>query len=499
MNVVSMPAIAAMCFALVPPAHAEQISVDFQSPIRLLTHAGSGFLHSFTTSTPTDNLVIPLRPQLFRSYPESGDSGAFPTYDRAAAMGAKTQLVVSDAYGYESPLPGDGGSWVAWEDLCRELVNHATLEGKAVQYDLWNEPDIDLFWSGSKEQWLETWKRGVQAIRALDPAATIVGPSMSSYSNAFLPMHEFLTYARDNSVLPNVISWHQFNGNFTADVNDLRAFTAAQGININRISLNEIVDQVDTTKPGVLPRYFAQIERNGIESAVHSCWDESPGVNACLNGSLDGLLTSDTKQPRSTWWTYERYGKMTGTSVSTVNSETLDAVASRDTGAAYILLGRFDVPDAGNDAQLFLTNLGSIADLIQNGKIHVLAERIVDSGLAASVGSVTTINANFTVANGQLIISLPNFNAFDAYFVTLIAPLPGDYNGDGKVDAVDYVVWRKTDNTQIGYSLWRAHFGQTAVSGSGAIENAAVPEPATLPLLILGMTASFTLRRATES
>jgi hypothetical protein len=494
MNVVSMPAFAAMCLALALPARAEQVSVDFQSPIRPLTHAGSGFLHSFTTTTPADSLVVPLRPQLFRSYPESGNSGAFPTYDRAVAMGAKTQLVVSDAYGYDSSLPGDGGDWSSWEDLCQELVTHATLEGKTVQYDLWNEPDDDSFWSRSQEQWLETWKRGVQTIRAMDPNATIVGPSISSYDNSFLSMHDFLTFARDNNVLPNVISWHQFNGDFTANVNDLRAFTAAQGINVNRISLNEIVDQVDTTKPGVLPRYFAQIERNGIESAAHSCWDESPGVNSCFNDSLDGLLTSDTKQPRSTWWTYQRYGKMTGTSVSTVNSDTLDAVASRDTSGAYILLGRFDSPDAGNDAQLFLENLGSIADLIQNGKIHVLAERIVDSGLNPSLGPVTMINANFDVASGQLLISLPNFNTFDAYFVTLTLPLPGDYNGDGKVDAADYAVWRKTDKTQTGYNLWRSHFGQTAGGGAGVTVNTAVPEPSALVLLLLAAIGWSLLR-----
>ena len=179
-------------------------------------------------------------------------------------------------------------------------------------------------------------------------------------------------------------------------------------------------------------------------------------MDSCLNASLDGLLTSDTKLPRSTWWTYERYGKMAGMSVSTVGSPSLDAVASRSEDAAYILLGRFDVPDSDNTAQLFLDNLDDIASLIENGQIHVLAERIVDSGLAASAGPLTTINANFNVANGQLLVSLPNFNTYDAYFVTLTAPLPGDFNGNGKVEAADYVTWRNDPNrTQSQYNIWR--------------------------------------------
>src|SRR3954466_5885713 len=47
-----------------------------------------------------------------------------------------------------------------------------------------------------------------------------------------------------------------------------------------------------------------------------------------------------------------------------------------------------------------------------------------------------------------------------------VAALSGDYNNDGKVDAADYLSWRKTDGTPAGYSAWRAHFGQTAGSGS---------------------------------
>jgi hypothetical protein len=74
-------------------------------------------------------------------------------------------------------------------------------------------------------------------------------------------------------------------------------------------------------------------------------------------------------------------------------------------------------------------------------------------------------------------------------------PLAGDYNGNGIVDAADYVLWRKggplqndaTPGVQPGdYDVWRAHFGQPAGSGAGASANAAVPEPATLWLLLCG-------------
>ena len=75
--------------------------------------------------------------------------------------------------------------------------------------------------------------------------------------------------------------------------------------------------------------------------------------------------------------------------------------------------------------------------------------------------------------------------------------LIGDYDGNGVVDAADYVVWRNglgTIYTQNDYDVWRAHFGQMAGSGSGVSANAAVPEPATLVLLTLATTC-WCLRR----
>ena len=61
----------------------------------------------------------------------------------------------------------------------------------------------------------------------------------------------------------------------------------------------------------------------------------------------------------------------------------------------------------------------------------------------------------------------------------------GDYNHDNTVDAADYVVWRKDSNrTTAHYDVWRSHFGQPPGSGSGVSANTAVPEPATLALLI---------------
>ncbi|MEX0613882.1 MAG: PEP-CTERM sorting domain-containing protein [Pirellulales bacterium] len=76
----------------------------------------------------------------------------------------------------------------------------------------------------------------------------------------------------------------------------------------------------------------------------------------------------------------------------------------------------------------------------------------------------------------------------------------GDYNGDGFVDAADYVVWRKNDGSQEAYDEWAANFGSSVGSGSGvpgAIHG--VPEPSTVILFVLSVTVLSRRRRVART
>jgi hypothetical protein len=92
---------------------------------------------------------------------------------------------------------------------------------------------------------------------------------------------------------------------------------------------------------------------------------------------------------------------------------------------------------------------------------------------------------------GPVLDPLPTSHYIDLLvneYPTIPGPV-GDYNGNGIIDAADYVVWRKgldTTYIQSAYDVWRAHFGQTAGSGSGASANA-VPEPASALMLLMGV------------
>jgi hypothetical protein len=78
---------------------------------------------------------------------------------------------------------------------------------------------------------------------------------------------------------------------------------------------------------------------------------------------------------------------------------------------------------------------------------------------------------------------------------TVGSGMPGDFNGDYNVDAMDYVVWRQTDGTPASYDVWRTNFSQTT-GGSplGSFSNSAVPEPSIPVVILSGLLLTF-LRR----
>jgi hypothetical protein len=117
---------------------------------------------------------------------------------------------------------------------------------------------------------------------------------------------------------------------------------------------------------------------------------------------------------------------------------------------------------------------------------------------SALIGNITTHNAVVHLVTDDIYLNLlfTDFNSSGDFAYQRSAPSV-DYNGNGNVDAADYVVWRKTDGTPAGYNVWRTRFGQPVGSGAGA--NAVVPEPGTAILFMGGLLTMVCRQRVAAS
>ena len=80
--------------------------------------------------------------------------------------------------------------------------------GQAPSWELWNEPDNELYWLGTAEQFARLVEAGARAVRTADPAARVVLGGMSKGRSPFL--EELLGSTRQVGRLVDVISLHGY-------------------------------------------------------------------------------------------------------------------------------------------------------------------------------------------------------------------------------------------------------------------------------------------------
>ena len=201
----------------------------------------------------------------------------------------------------------------------------------------------------------------------------------------------------------------------------------------------------------------------------------APGAVAGLSEAAYGTtnITGNYDQQTGATLALEIGGQSVGTQHDSV---VITGNANLDGELRLTLIGGY-VPSA-TDAFTVLSAGGAISGTFNNVAAGQRLETLDGTGSFLVHYGVGSLNESEVV-----------LTAFE------LAPIPGDFNQDGVVDAADYVVWRRgladgtmTDNH---YNEWRANFGASAASTS-AVGNgvgAAVPEPYALLLFALGLLA----------
>jgi hypothetical protein len=173
--------------------------------------------------------------------------------------------------------------------------------------------------------------------------------------------------------------------------------------------------------------------------------------------------------------------------------ELVDIVLSPDQSTAFVSLVSTDVTFIGVADRILSIPL-------TGGPVKTLIDLRKDPAGSLVVSGATT-GPYVTEATLVYVRADPSGQA-GFYLLDLSATgIAGDYNDDGTLDAADYVLWRKNEGTtnplpndpiggtirQAQYDQWAGQFGQTR--GSGSLAGSTVPEPASVPLIMLAAIA----------
>jgi len=113
-------------------------------------------------------------------------------------------------------------SYDKWANIAAHIARHYNqgwangLHANIRYWEIWNEPDIPSFWSGTPEQYYRLYETTTKALKAVDPSIKVGGPAMAG--NLFF-FEGFLKYCRQRHLSVDFVSWHIYTQN-SSDVVD---------------------------------------------------------------------------------------------------------------------------------------------------------------------------------------------------------------------------------------------------------------------------------------
>ena len=113
--------------------------------------------------------------------------------------------------------------WDRWEELVRDLTAHlveryGSEEVRRWAFEVWNEANLDVFWSGTREEYLRLYDVSVRAVKSVDAGLIVGGPA----SAAGKWVDELLAHCRATGSPIDFVSTHTY-GNAPLDLRPIAA------------------------------------------------------------------------------------------------------------------------------------------------------------------------------------------------------------------------------------------------------------------------------------
>jgi xylan 1,4-beta-xylosidase len=221
-----------------PPAVADiDISDAYRAAhidlIRTHDHFGPGDIDARFGVDKQLPMSIPSSRDAYNIFPDMGadpkdeKSYHFEATDRLIAsiegIGAEPIFRIGRSIGADPTPPADLDKYA---EIARRIVMHYNLgwnhgfHYRIRYWEIWNEPDFKVFWTGTPQQYYELYEKAALAIKAADSTALIGGPTISKPLDATPYREAFLDFVKAKKLPLDFFVWHYYS----MDANDPNNF-----------------------------------------------------------------------------------------------------------------------------------------------------------------------------------------------------------------------------------------------------------------------------------
>jgi xylan 1,4-beta-xylosidase len=208
-------------------------------------------------------------------------------------------------YGAGISVPHD---WEAWGTLCGALAAHLVDrygidEVAQWGFEVWNEANLEVFWTGTRDEYFRLYDLAAAAIKAVDGRLLVGGPATAAAG--WIP--DFLDHVVERRAPMDFLTTHSY-GNLPLDVRESLRVRGLEDV------------EVWWTEWGVTPTHFYEINDSvfsatfllhGMKSAqgradalaywvVSDHFEELGRPPSLLHGGFGLLTVGNLRKPR--WW-----------------------------------------------------------------------------------------------------------------------------------------------------------------------------------------------------
>ena len=191
-----------------------------------------------------------------------------------------------------------------WGDLVHQFTSHLVDrygldEVRQWYFEVWNEPNLSGFWSGTKEDYWKLYDVSVRAVRSVDSQLRVGGPATSKANW----ITDFIDHCDASGSAVDFVSTHLYPQDEYVQYTDRQGSPHAPG-EFFADTIKAVREEIRTSKLPALPIFWTEWNAMSTTSTKGVDWTHNATNDSLFGASfiVKNMLALDDSVDSLTWW-----------------------------------------------------------------------------------------------------------------------------------------------------------------------------------------------------